>query len=381
MLFALVAMADADWGVLLRCATSSRRQLACRGPSPRHQPHRGVPAASTWPTASPDVQPRPRGRDGQLLMPDGTCPWWRTRCRPSRRLSAPACRPSTWRSCASCSRSRPSRWAVAPRSCSCASTSTTATCLASDRGWQAVFGHYTPTLQPPDGRAPPGAVPALAAGSRGAAAGARHAWPSQTTAAARSREVGSLRLRRAARARRPAASRSIAHEWWCVRAPVVGCGPRRFEEGESLEIEAVLVALDVGTSKVVVLVGRGRQRRIRWTSSARARALDRASARASSTTSSRPWPPSTRPSSRPNASPACASRRPSWASAATTWRASTRAARWLSAAPTARSRARISSGPRRSRARSPSPPTGRCSTSCPATSRSTARRASRTLRA
>ncbi len=32
-------------------------------------------------------------------------------------------------------------------------------------------------------------------------------------------------------------------------------GPRGFEEGKHLEIEAILVALDVGTSKVVVLVG------------------------------------------------------------------------------------------------------------------------------
>ena len=117
-------------------------------------------------------------------------------------------------------------------------------------GWQASFGHYTPTLFGPDLDPPPGPVPDHA---RGGARGPPRERRGSCRPRRRAARTPSTTATAEGRQRRGRASPTIplaTRRAGAAVGSVVGPG-----EGKHLEIEAILVALDVGTSKVAVLVG------------------------------------------------------------------------------------------------------------------------------
>ena len=187
-----------------------------------------------------------------------------------------------------------------------------------------------------------------------------------------------MRKRPSAAAALPSRSaRPSAEPFWAKPSPPPAAKNTR--DDEPVEREAVLVGIDVGTTKIVALIGEVQSRRQHARSSARDRA-GVAGPEEGRRRQHRPDGPLDRQRRRAGRARCRAGRstgRSSASAASTSSRENSRGAGRRQRPHAARSPARTSTAPRRSPGPSRSPPTARCSTSCRAASSSTARRASR----
>ncbi len=156
MLFAPVPLADAPTGGVASPGAATSTQAAASpaaGPSPASSAAPAASlAASTWPTASPDVSaPATAGVTANLLdVSDGHLPVVEDSRLPAQPPAIgsylPAIDVAVIRQLL----------ALTPESLGSRASELQLRVdeydgyvVSSDRGWQAVFGHYTPTLQPP----------------------------------------------------------------------------------------------------------------------------------------------------------------------------------------------------------------------------------------